>query len=163
MALDAPYTAASQAADKAEIQELIALYCDGVTRRDWAQVASVFAADAMWEIVGSDFRFQGDKIAAGIQSLVTPSRFLIQMVSSTIIEVRGDTATARTTIHEATEFPAGAFKPFKTRISSYGIYEDQIKKVGGHWKFAARRFNMIDNHVINAEGGEESIIKGTHG
>lgn len=138
--------------EKADIQEVLNRYSDGVTRRDWAQVATVFAPDATWEVVGSEFKFQGPKVAESIQGIVMAANFLVQMISSTLIEVKGDTATARSTVLEAGEFDAGKYQPYKARMDSYGIYEDTLKKIGGQWKFASRRFTMINLKLSKVEG-----------
>jgi hypothetical protein len=130
--------------EKEDIQDLISRYSDAITRRDWEVVASVFAADGSWQVVGNDqFSFAGAKIGPGIRSLVEPANYLIQLNTPALIDISGETATARSTIMEIAEYEAGKFKEFKARLNSYGFYQDVIKKLNGKWLFTSRRFNMI--------------------
>ena len=72
-------------------------------------------------------RFNGD-CAGALKGLMEPSNFLVQMTSATVMEVKGDTVTPRTTMQEVGEFepdrmaefgPGG--QPFKARVVVYGI------------------------------------------
>jgi hypothetical protein len=136
--------------DKLQIQETINRYSEGLGRRDWAQVASAFASDATWEVVGMPLKYSGD-CAAGIRTQVDPSNFLVQMISNTLIQVNGDRATARSTAREVAEFEAGKFREFKAAIDVFGTYEDELKRIDGHWKFAARRFVPINFKVTHID------------
>jgi hypothetical protein len=129
--------------EKLKIQETINRYSEGLGRRDWVQVASAFASDATWEVVGMPLKYSGD-CAAGIRTQVDPANFLVQMICNTLIQLDGDRATARSTAREVAEFEAGKFAEFKCAIDVFGTYEDVLKKVNGQWKFASRRFVPIN-------------------
>ena len=139
--------------DKVEIQELISRYSDGITRRDWEAVALVFAPDATWQILGNPgFLFTGAKVGPGIRSLVEPSNYLLQMNTPALIDVKGEGATARSTIMESAEYEAGRFQEYKSRFNSFGFYDDILKKVDGKWRFASRRFTMLNMNITRVDG-----------
>jgi ketosteroid isomerase-like protein len=147
----------SDVIEKFLIQEVIHRYSDAITQRNWTQVAALFTPDATWELVGTQQKFKGD-CAGALKGLVEPSNFLVQMTSATAIEVKGDTATSRTTMQEVGEFEPGRMaefgpggQPFKARVVVYGTYDDIFKKVGGAWKIASRRATMINVNVTRVE------------
>ena len=143
--------------DEYAIQDLISRYSDAITRRDWQTVSSVFAAGASWQVLGvPEFRFEGDKVGSGIRSLVEPANYLIQMNTPAIVQVNGNTATARSTIFETGEYEAGRFQPFKCRFESFGIYSDRLRKDDGSWRFAAREFTMLNMRIIPSDDEAKS-------
>jgi ketosteroid isomerase-like protein len=138
--------------DECEIQDLISRYSDAITRRDWPVVSSVFAAEASWQVVGvPEYRFEGDKVGSGIRGLVEPANYLIQMSTRAIVQVDGDTATARSTVFETGEYEAGRFQPFKCRFESFGIYADRLRKDEGRWRFASREFTMLNMRITRLD------------
>jgi ketosteroid isomerase-like protein len=136
--------------DRAAIQDLIYCYSDAVTRADYAQMATVFADDAVWEspILGMHFETAREFIdfqADGSSALDV----LIQTASNPVIDLlTGDRATARTNIREiirGTSTNDGPYGPTGTAINvdQYGVYFDGISKFDGMWKFTRRSFVPI--------------------
>jgi ketosteroid isomerase-like protein len=129
--------------DKAEIQDLINRYTYSVNVRDWAAIASVFSTDARWELVGNpQMKFEGPGLGAGLRSIIEPNSSLIQMNTPALIEVRGDRATASSTMHEA-----GDIKTENKYFSMYGIYNDELAKASGRWLFVSRRFTILNLRI----------------
>lgn len=120
-----------------EIQQQLNRYSDAVNRRDWKAFASLYAEDALWEGTGDlVMRFEGrDVITRGFAGLIEPMSMFIQMNAPAVIEVDGDRASARTTIHELGDVPAAG-----TRFEIYGRYEDELVRQRGTWLFHHRRF-----------------------
>lgn len=131
---------AESAIDRFLVRETVETYCDSLTRRDWDLLASVYAEDAVWhELPPVELKLQGrDQIVAGVSSYVANIRTLIMMPHSCIVKIDGDTATARTLIHEHGVAITG--EP----VSMYGLYQDRLARIGGRWRFTAREFHPID-------------------
>ena len=141
---------ASACEDRDAIQQLIYRYSDAVTRADYEQMATVFAADAVWESPTLGMHFQTAREFIDFQSEAsTALDVLIQTASGPVIELLGpDRAAATTNIREIIRGtitvggewgPAGA----ENNVDQYGIYFDEISKIDGTWKFTRRVFVPI--------------------
>jgi hypothetical protein len=121
------------------VQQVITRYCDAVTRRDWAALADVFAPNATWDVIGHvTFHFEGDGLVPGIRGIVESTGALVQINTPALIEIAGDTATARSTIYEL-----GTNLEKTQRFEEPGLYEDVLKRIDGKWKFVSRRFTIL--------------------
>src|SRR5690242_12444183 len=112
------------------IQQQLNRYTDAVNRRDWGAFASVYAEDAIWEGLGDlVMRFEGrDAITLGFVQIIEPMSMFVQMNAPAVIELDGDRAMARSTIHELGDVPAEG-----TRFELYGRYEDELVRHKGEW------------------------------
>jgi hypothetical protein len=136
--------------DRDAIQQLIYRYSDAVTRADYEQMATVFAADAVWEspILGMHFETAREFIDFQIEGS-TALDVLIQTAAGPVVELLGpDHATATTNIREiirGTTTVDGVWGPAGTanNFDQYGIYFDEVKKIAGAWKFTRRVFVPI--------------------
>ncbi len=136
--------------DRDAIQQLIYRYSDAVTRADYEQMATVFAADAVWEspILGMHFESAREFVDFQIEGC-TAVDVLIQTAAGPVVELLGpDRAVATTNIREIIRgtttvdgvgLPAGA----DINVDQYGIYFDEFKKIDGAWKFTRRVFVPI--------------------
>ena len=124
-------------AKRGKIQQQLNRYSDAVNRRDWKAFASLYAEDAIWEGTGElAMRFEGrDAITQGFAGIIGAMSMFVQMNAPGVIEVRGDRASARSTIHELGDVPADG-----TRFELYGRYEDELVRRHGEWLFQHRRF-----------------------
>jgi hypothetical protein len=132
--------------DTAAITDLISRYSDGVTRADWAQVEAVFAPDSVWESPLLGLRFESARSFLDLLRTSTDNELLIQTVSAPVIRLVGpDRAEATTTVQEIVRGvsstdsalgPAGSASNFV----QYGIYDDEIARLDGEWKFTHRYF-----------------------
>ena len=133
--------------ERLAIADLINRYADSVTRADWDQAGSIFAPDAIWESPGMGLRFENR--AEFLEAVKAASGFLLQTLSSPLIRLTGlDQAQATTTIHEmargvtATDSAYGAAGT-ELNFEQYGVYFDDIARIGGEWKFTHRLFVPI--------------------
>jgi hypothetical protein len=113
-------------------------------------MASVFAADAVWEspILGMHFKSAREFIDFQIQGS-TALDVLIQIAAGPVIELLGpDRAVATTNIREIIRGtitvdgewgPAGS----ESNTDQYGIYFDELTKINGTWKFTRRIFAPV--------------------
>jgi ketosteroid isomerase-like protein len=137
-------------ADRFAVREVIELYTDAVTRRDWNAVGGLFAGDAVWAIGAPTNIELGGRaaIVEGLERLVAPFDVFVQMTHSIVIDLDGDRAGARTIVHgfgRARDRSRGAF--------ALGVYTDTLFRDGRRWLFESRRFDpvYIDDSVPPGE------------
>jgi hypothetical protein len=136
--------------DRDAIQQLIFRYSDAVTRADYEQMATVFAADAVWEspILGMHFESAREFIDFQIEGS-TALDVCIQTAAGPVVELLGpDRAAATTNIREiirGTTTVDGVWGSAGTdmNVDQYGIYFDEVNKIDGAWKFTRRVFVPI--------------------
>jgi hypothetical protein len=132
--------------ERLAIADLIYRYSDSVMRADWDQTEAVFAPDAIWESPGLGLRFEGARTFRDHLADTTRWDLLIQTVHQPVIRFVGpEQAQTTTTLHElvrgeihidSTLGQAGTSVNFE----QYGIYYDDVAKLGGEWKFTHRLF-----------------------
>ena len=128
-------------ADRLAIRELIDRYADAITRGDFEQHITCFLPDGVWHVAAPfEYHIVG---ATNIRDYVAGSSgkmdFLIQLNSSTTIHsLTADRANATTTVREMGKASDGS-----RSFTNYGVYDDDIVKVDGEWKFAKRHFQPI--------------------
>jgi uncharacterized protein (TIGR02246 family) len=126
--------------DRVAIRELIEHYADAVTRRDADDWAQVWAEDALWclpDYPGLE-RFEGRKaIVEGWIASMKDYPNLSYLAVPGAIEVHGDRATARTFTDEV--FPVEG----RAAIRQRGRYDDELRKIGGAWKFTKRIYSTV--------------------
>ncbi|MEO6379413.1 MAG: nuclear transport factor 2 family protein, partial [Caulobacteraceae bacterium] len=142
------------AADRAEIENLQARYLFALDWQDADAYASTFAPEGVldWaggivtgreaihkEVVGMRANF------AKREALDAPKRpaRLRHMITSVVLKVDGDRATSRSYWFEIDNNNSARF-PI---VSGYGHYDDELRKVDGHWLFTRRRIN---NEVMDS-------------
>jgi hypothetical protein len=133
--------------DRDAIQQLIYRYSDAVTRADYEQMATVFAADAVWEspLLGMHFESAGAFIDFQIEGS-TALDVLIQTAAGPVVELLGpDRAAATTNVREiirGTHTVDGVWGSAgsESNVDQYGIYFDDVSKIDGEWKFSRRVF-----------------------
>jgi hypothetical protein len=134
--------------DRLAIQDLINRYSDAVTRADWDQCRSVFAADALWEAPALGMRFE---TATDFVDMLDSSatELLVQTPHSSVVRLTGpDRAEATTTIHEFVRGEVLADSSYgepgtPVNLEQYGIYYDDVAKLAGEWQFTHRLFVPI--------------------
>jgi ketosteroid isomerase-like protein len=131
-------------ADRLAIREVIELYSDAVTRRDWETTGSVFAEDAVWSIAPpTDIELKGRAaVAKGVAAMIETFEVFVQMTHSIVIALDGDRATARTIVNGFGRLRDGSRGAF-----ALGTYIDTLVRSGDGWLFQSRHFEplFIDN------------------
>jgi hypothetical protein len=77
------------------------------------------------------------EMRAGFPALAGGMEYLVQTNTPAIIDVNGNTATARSTIREA-----GKVKDREHWVEILGKYEDRLVKTPKGWRFAHRAFTL---------------------
>ena len=128
--------------DKDEIRELLARYCFALDADRFEEMAALFTPDGVWETAfGTGTGRAG--IVAQANSIATGARpGRVHLTTNIVIELDGDTATARSNWALIQNVPNGA--PF---IGSGGVYADRLVKVDGQWFF---RHRTIERYIVPA-------------
>ena len=131
--------------DRAQIEDLMARYLFAIDYDDWDAYVDTFAPDGELEFASgtakgrAEIRDMVTKFATGIGRFYhtedgKPAK-LRHVVLQSVIRVEGKRAWGRTLwLEMANHGPGDTMK-----MGTYGIYEDELKKVNGRWLFAKRR------------------------
>jgi SnoaL-like protein len=127
------------------IRRLQSAYADIVTRRAWPQLAEIFLPDAVVvvdKMAGDPIELVGPEGVGGfISEAIAHFDFFEFVILNTVIDIDGDTASARMYIWELRHDPAGG------RSNAYGLYRDRYARVDGRWWFAGRRYQSLARTV----------------
>jgi hypothetical protein len=140
-----PKYSSHYAEDRAEIEDLMARYLFAIDYDDWDAYVGTFAEDGVLEFASGTttgraaIRETVSKFAAGIGRFYhtedgKPAK-LRHVILQSVIRVEGDRAWGRSLwLEMANHGPQDTMK-----MGTYGIYEDELKKVKGQWLFSKRR------------------------
>lgn len=121
--------------DAIAIQQILNLYTEGSCRADWDQVLGTFTDDGVWEVPGIG-KFTGrSEIEPVMAAFVAQMDYFIQLNTPAIINIAGDSATARSVIREC-----GKFKGKNEALEVLGFYNDELVRTAEGWKFSQRSF-----------------------
>ncbi|MFZ9394580.1 MAG: nuclear transport factor 2 family protein [Erythrobacter sp.] len=126
--------------DRVAIAELNGTYADGVVRIDAETWATVWADDAHWNLMGHEVDGKDAIVGFWKQAMSGLDAVSFQCVPC-MIEVTGDTARSRVQTQEILKPKEGP-----TRHVG-GLYEDELKKVDGEWRFTSRIFRIVAEHL----------------
>lgn len=135
--------------DRFEIAELIDRWSDAGAEKDYGAMADLLTEDAVWQAGEPNvYRAEGrETILATIKGIAGSMTFLQQTPLTKVIRVDGNTASARTAIHEIYCFEDG------TGTQIYSNYHDKFVKTAEGWKFKERFFavRLINNKPPEGE------------
>jgi hypothetical protein len=158
-----PHYAKTYGEDRAEIEDLMARYLFAIDYNDWDSYVETFAPDGVLEFAsgtskGRDaIRAMVTKFAEGIVRFYhtedgKPAK-LRHVVLQSMIRVEGNRAWGRTLwLEMANHGPMDTMK-----MGTYGIYEDEFKKVDGQW-FIARR-NVLNEFIKARTSGPGNPVR----
>jgi hypothetical protein len=157
-----PHYSATYAQDRAQIEDLMARYLFAIDYNDWDSYVETFATDGMIEFASGKatgrpaIRDLVTKFAEGIGRFYhtedgKPAK-LRHVVLQSVIRVEGSRAWGRTLwVEMANHGPMDTMK-----MGTYGIYEDEFKKVNGEW-FISRR-NVLNEFIKNRTSGPDNPV-----
>jgi uncharacterized protein (TIGR02246 family) len=124
--------------DKDEIRELLARYCFALDADRFEEMAALFTPDGVWQTAfGTGTGRAG--IVAQARSIATgPRPRRVHLTTNIVIDLDGDTATARSNWALVQNTPDGP------AIGSGGAYSDRLTKLDGRWLF---RHRTIDRYI----------------
>ena len=125
--------------DESDIQRTINSYSQIASLGQPDKVVELYMPDGVWEVPSQGMRCAGRaEIHAQLVLYASAMEFVLQGNSPPIIDVDGDTATARTSIRETGKV-AGQDQGFEY----IGIYADKLVRTPDGWKFAERVCEVI--------------------
>jgi len=122
--------------DRVAIHELNGTYADGVVRFDAGTWGSVWAEDAHWNLMGHEVDGKDGIVGFWEQAMGGLEAVSFHCVPC-MIEVTGDTATSRVQTQEILKAKDG------TTRHVGGLYEDELAKIDGEWRFTKRIFKIV--------------------
>jgi uncharacterized protein (TIGR02246 family) len=150
------------AADRAAIEDLMARYLFALDYNDLDSFIDMFTDDAVFDFARG--RISGkDEILTAVRSFKARigehykdeegnAAVLRHVLANTAIRVVGDRAWTRAQWFEmANDGPGKSLK-----MGTFGIYEDQLRKVGGRWLFSERR--ILNEFLPGRESGPANPI-----
>jgi len=158
-----PKYSRSYAEDRAEIEDLMARYLFAIDYNDWDAYVGTFAEDGVLEFASGTskgrpaIRETVTKFAEGIGRFYhtedgKPAK-LRHVILQSVIRVEGDHAWARSLwLEMANHGPQDTMK-----MGTYGIYEDELKKVRGQWLFAKRR--VLNEFIKGRTSGPSNPVR----
>jgi ketosteroid isomerase-like protein len=128
--------------DEFFVQQTITRYAEGASRADWEQVLSTYTPDGVWEIASFGARFEGhDAIQEGLRQFCAPMDYIVQLNGPALMQIEGDTATARSVIREC-----GKYAGRNEALEVLGFYADKLLRTSAGWKFTHRSFELRGMH-----------------
>jgi len=148
--------------DRAEIEDLMARYLFAIDYFDWDAYVATFAEDGELEFasgksVGREaIRAAVTRFSEGIGRFYhtadgKPAK-LRHVVLQSSIRVEGDRAWGRTLWLEMANHGPND----EPKIGTYGLYEDEFKKLDGRWLIARR--NVLNDFIPNRGTGPENPV-----
>src|ERR1700722_9124722 len=125
--------------DEGAIRDLAARFVDTATRADYKTITSVLTTDAVFTI-GEPFAVTckgPNEIVALIHRLRDGKDFFVEFVHSGLIQLDGNTASARWLLREV------GLGPAKSDYNNFGFFIDELEKVDGKWLFKARTYPYL--------------------
>ncbi len=121
--------------DEAAIRELIAGYALALDAGDVNGCVELFAADAEFLVYGRSFAGHD-----GIGKMFRDAPHGLHLTGVSRIDIRDNTATARSQV---------LFVRAGDLQLRPALYDDQLIRVGGQWRFQRRRCQFITSHGLS--------------
>lgn len=149
--------------DRAQIEDLMARYLFAIDFHDWDAYVETFAEDGTIEFASGTYtgreaiREAVTRFAEGIGNFYhtedgNPARLRHVILQSTV-RVEGSRAWATSLwVEMANDGPGDSMK-----MGTYGIYEDQLRKVDGQWLLSYR--NVLNDFIPNRQPGPGNPVR----
>lgn len=149
--------------DRAQIEDLMARYLFAIDFHDWDAYVETFAEDGTIEFASGAFtgreaiREAVTRFAEGIGNFYQtedgqPARLRHVILQSTV-RVEGNRAWATSLwVEMANDGPEDSLK-----MGTYGVYEDQLRKVDGQWLLSYR--NVLNDFISNRQPGPGNPVR----
>ncbi|WP_156839593.1 nuclear transport factor 2 family protein [Novosphingobium aquimarinum] len=119
--------------DRIMLADLVALYCRGCDRRDFALVRSLYHDDAI-DDHGAMFRGGPDAFVAWLPEAMAPWELTVHSLSNSLFAIDGDEAEGE---HHVVAYHR-THPPERREYIVHGRYLDRYSRRDGRWKFSHR-------------------------
>jgi ketosteroid isomerase-like protein len=122
--------------DRLEIEELLVRYCYAIDQRDWDAYRAVYTDDAVIDDVSAGSDNSVDDMVEFLSGALESVVRIQHAISTTKIEIDGDTASARTICHCPVVLDRGGGE---TQMFFQGLwYVDDLVRTPDGWKISKR-------------------------
>ena len=119
-----------------EIEQVLIRYCHAIDQRDWDAYRSVYTEDAVIDDVSAGPGNSVDAMVAFLSGALERVVLIQHAISTSLVEVDGDTAHARTVCHCPVVLDRG---DGQTEMFFQGLwYVDELVRTPDGWKIAKR-------------------------
>lgn len=126
-----------------DITDVLLRYATGIDRRDWELFRTCFTADVVADYEGIATWRGVDEITAFMAEVHAGMGHTLHSLSNMAIDVRGDTATARTYVDNTNMMPDG-----RSGTHAIGYYDDELVRTDDGWRIARRHFVGVHLEAI---------------
>ncbi|MBT2187611.1 nuclear transport factor 2 family protein [Sphingobium nicotianae] len=164
MTVDAqPHYGPTYAQDRAEIEDLMARYLFAIDYQDWDAYVATFTEDGELEFASGTSKGRAAIREAVMKFQTGIGRFyhtedgkpalLRHVILQSSVRVEGDHAWARSLwLEMANNGPQDSMK-----MGTYGIYEDDLRKVNGRWLLSRRR--VLNEFLKGRQSGPGNPVR----
>ena len=132
--------------DRDEIVELVHRYSDAVCRKDSAQWADCWCADAAWDLGKGRLTNGRDDIVRYWQAAVDSLHVVVQLVHNGAVTIDGDAASGRWYVSEHME------RANSVKGMLLAWYDDTYRREDGRWRFASRTLSSLYHGAPDLSG-----------
>lgn len=130
--------------DRMAIIDLVARYCRGCDRRDFALVRSLYHDDAV-DDHGTMFRGGPDAFVEWLPQAMAPWELTIHAIANSVVVIDGDRAEGEHLVRAWHR----THPPDRTEYIVHGRYLDRYERRDGAWKFLHRQL-VFDHGEVRA-------------
>lgn len=129
-----------QLKDEAAIRALADRFSDAANRKDGAAFQALWAKDCTWKIGPPiNVAFSGrDSMGVSVERMLGLWDFFVQLTGPGVIQVQGNQAKARFYVNEIARAKADQHGNY-----NLSMYEDELIKEAGEWRFKTRTYHTI--------------------
>lgn len=157
------------AADRAEIEDLMARYLFALDYNDMDSFMTMFTDDVEFEFASGTTHGKDAllKAVTGFKQRIGEiyvdeegkPAVLRHVLAHTVVRVEGDRAWTRAQWFEvADDGPRNEAGRKTPKMGTFGIYADELRKVDGRWLFSRRR--ILNEFLQGRESGPENPVAG---
>jgi 3-phenylpropionate/cinnamic acid dioxygenase small subunit len=122
--------------DRLEIEQLLIRYCYAIDQRDWDAYRSVYTEDAVIDDVSAGPGNSVDQMVEFLSSALEKVVLIQHAISTSLVEIDGDRASARTICHCPVVLDRG---DGRTEMFFQGLwYVDDLVRTRDGWRIARR-------------------------
>jgi hypothetical protein len=146
--------------DRVALADLVALYCRGADRRDFALIRSLYHDDAI-DDHGAMFKGGPDDFVAWLPQAMANWELTQHSISNSLFAIDGDVAEGE---HHVRAYHR-TFPPRRREFIVHGRYLDRYARRDGRWKFSHRSlvFDSGEIRDVDAAAFERIGADAVHG
>lgn len=161
-----PRYPANYANDRAEIEDLMARYLFAMDYNDFDSYADFFTEDGVLEyargsVTGREnIRASAEGFKEAIASIYVDAdgnpAVLRHVLDQTVIRIEGDRAWTTAFWYEMANDGPKNHRGLTPKMGTFGVYEDELVRVDGEWKFSLRR--ILNEFLPGRASGPENPV-----